>query len=272
MPDPGNIKINRHSSPVQKDPAGPIPQRRSINFLGVRVDAVDTEELLESITTYASGKEQRTVMYVNAACMLIADKNPEYRDTLNNADLVYADGTGVILGAKLWGHRLPGRSTAADFMPELCRKCAEKRISLFFLGAKPGVAQKAAERLTEKIPDLKIVGTYHGYFNKNETENIVSMINSSGADLLVVGFGAPCQEFWIRDNAAKLKTHCIWGVGGLFDFVSGRTARGPQWLLDHGFEWLCRLAVEPRRLWKRYIPGNIMFILLTLKYRYLDGN
>ena len=245
------------------------PVTKRIAFLGVKVAPVNTEQLLEHITAFASGTEQRTVMYVNAACMLIADKNPEYRDALNSADLVYADGTGVVLGARLWGHRLPGRSTAADFMPELCRRCAERGIRLFFLGAKPGVAQKAAACLTEKIPDLKIAGTHHGYFNSNETENIISMINSSGADLLVVGFGAPVQEFWIRDNAPGLKPRCIWGVGGLFDFVSGRTARGPQWLLDHGFEWLCRLAVEPRRLWKRYIPGNIMFIFLTLKRRYL---
>ena len=272
MANTGNMTGRGQSSIQPGSTVQDTSQRNCIDFLGVKVDAVSTPELLERITTYAAGPKQATVMYVNAACMLIAEKDQQYRETLNQADLVYADGTGVVLGARLWGHRLPGRSTAADFIPELCRRCADRGISLFFLGARPGVADEAARRLSDKIPGLKIAGTHHGYFKKHETEDIISLINSSKANLLVVGFGAPQQEFWIRDNASRLTPRCIWGVGGLFDFVSGRTARGPKLLLDHGFEWLCRLAVEPRRLWKRYIPGNIRFIILTLKHRYLHGN
>ncbi len=206
-------------------------------------------------------------MYVNAACMLLAEDNNRYRETLNQADLVYADGTGVILGAKLWGHRLPGRSTAADFMPDFCMHFADKGLSIFLLGAERGVAAEAAGQLKKKIPGLRIAGTHHGYFTENRMENIISIINRSKADILLVGLGAPMQEFWMLKHADSLTPKILWGVGGLFDFLSGRTPRGPQWLLDNGFEWLCRLMAEPRRLWRRYIPGNVRFIGLLIRHR-----
>ncbi len=247
----------------------PESQRDCIDFLGVKVDRIDTTSIVDRMVKFASGKLQRTVMYVNAACMLIAEKDPLYRQALNSADLVYADGVGVVLGARIFGHHLPGRSTAADFITDLCRACAEAGISLFLLGAKEGIAAKAAERLLTQVPGLHIVGTHHGYFREDETDDIISMINRSGAEMLIVGFGAPAQEFWIKKNRHRLEPRCLWGVGGLFDFVSGNTPRGPKWLLDHGFEWLCRLSVEPRRLWRRYIPGNALFLYTVIKHRFL---
>ncbi len=242
-------------------------RRDCIDFLGVCVDKVDTSALVDAITSFALGQEQKTVMYVNADCMLLSQKNIEYRDALNRAGLVYADGIGVVLGARLWGHHLPGRSTAADFIYDVCRKCAVEEVPIFLLGAAEGVAKEAAKRLVQLVPGLEIAGTHHGYFSAHESDRIIDMINSSGAKLLVVGFGAPKQELWMLEHASRLAPRCLWGVGGLFDFVSGRTARGPQWLLDNGFEWLCRLVVEPRRLWKRYIPGNILFVLTVLRHR-----
>ncbi len=247
------------------------PKGKTVRFLGVPIAAVDTSRLIRCIASFAAGDRKRTVMYANAACMLLAEKDPAYKDALCRADLVYADGVGVTIGARLWGKRLPGRSTAADFIYDLCRLCAENHISVFLLGAQEGVAESAAAKLMEKIPGLKIAGTHHGYFSEKEEQGIIQKINSSGAELLIVGFGAPKQELWMLNNADSLAPSCLWGVGGLFDFVSGRTARGPQWLLDHGFEWLCRLIVEPRRLWKRYIPGNVIFILTVLKHRIRDA-
>ncbi len=259
------------SLPIKKDiqhlAHGPEPQRDCIDFLGIKVDRIDTTTLIDRLVEFATGAVQRTAMYVNAACMLIAEKDPRYRQVLNSADIVYADGVGVVLGARMFGYRLPGRSTAADFIADLCTACAEANISLFFLGAKEGIAAKAAERLLAQVPGLHIAGTHHGYFKEEETDNIISMINRSGAEMLLIGFGAPAQEFWIRDNGKRLKPRCLWGVGGLFDFVSGNTPRGPQWLLDHGFEWLCRLLIEPRRLWRRYIPGNVLFLCTVIKHR-----
>jgi len=208
-------------------------------------------------------------MYVNTDCMLIAAKDTKYRQVLNDADLVYADGVGVVYGAKLWGHSLPGRSTGADFMPDFCRTFAAKGLRLYFLGAPAGVAEQAAIKLQQEIPDLLITGTQHGYFTPEQEDEILAGINAAQPDIVIVGLGAPYQEFWISKNADKLNASVIWGVGGLFDFLSGRTPRGPQWLLDNGFEWLCRLVAEPKRLWYRYLIGNTKFVIYLCWRRFV---
>lgn len=244
-------------------------ERHTINLLGVNIDVLDTLGLGDRIIEFASGNSTRSVMYVNADCMLITRKNEKYRQVLNRCDLVYADGVGVVYGAGLWGHSLPGRSTAADFMVGFCEKFAEKGLRLFFLGAAPGVADEAVSVLCRQIPTLLIVGTHHGYFSPGQEEEIIAAINEAEPDIVVVGFGAPKQEFWINDNMDKLNAGVVWGVGGLFDFLSGRTARGPKWLLDNGFEWLCRLWVEPGRLWRRYLIGNTKFVAIILWDRFV---
>lgn len=244
-------------------------KRKAIEFLGVNVDVLDTEGLCERVLDFAQQDTPRKVMYVNADCMLLARKDGAYRDILNRADLVYADGVGVVWGAKLWGHRLPGRATAADFMPEFCRRFAGLGLRIYLLGAKEGVARKAKERLLEQVPDLEVAGVHHGYFSMEETTRIIEEVNAARPHVLLVGFGAPYQERWIEENSSQLEVPVIWGVGGLFDFISGRTKRGPKWLLDHGFEWLCRLVAEPRRLWRRYLVGNSKFVLYILWHRFI---
>ncbi len=243
-------------------------QRKTFELLGVKIDVLDTGGLVERVLEFADSDEQHIIMYVNADCMLIAQEKKTYLETLNRADLVYADGIGVILGARLWGAKLPGRSTAADFFPDFCRRAAAKKKSFFFLGAKKGVARRAAERLKKEIPDLTVVGTHHGYFDRRDTQRIIDDINAAKPDIVIVGLGAPFQELWIHEYGARLDSSVLWGVGGLFDFLSGNTRRGPQWLLDNGFEWLCRLVIEPRRLWRRYLFGNARFVLLLLRHRF----
>ncbi len=243
--------------------------RQTINLLGVNIDILDTEALGRKIIDFAGLDGKRSVMYVNADCMLIARRNENYRRILNDCDLVYADGAGVVLGARLWGHILPGRSTAADFMPDFCRKFAGKGLRLFFLGAACGVADEAAARLRRDIPGLRIVGTHHGYFTPDQEEEVIAGVNKAEPDIVVVGFGAPGQEMWMSKNRRALNAPVVWGVGGLFDFLSGRTRRGPRILLDNGFEWLCRLFTEPRRLWRRYLIGNTTFVFYILWRRFI---
>lgn len=242
-------------------------ERDTINFLGVSVDVLDTQGLCDTVVDFALKGISRKVMYVNTDCMLLSLGNKVYQDILNQADLIYADGVGVVLGARLWGYRLPGRSTGADFMPDFCEVFAQKGLRLYLLGAKHGVADEAASRLIQRVPALNIVGTHHGYFNQAENEHLIEQIHAVQPHILLVGIGAPKQEIWIHENITKLQVPVVWGVGGLFDFISGRTKRGPKWLLDNGFEWLCRLVVEPRRLWRRYLIGNIKFICYLLWYR-----
>ncbi len=243
-------------------------ERKTFNLLGVDIDVLDTDSLGNTIIELTDRDSPHSVMYVNADCMLIARKQEVYRRVLNTSDLVYADGVGIVYGAKLWGLDFPGRSTAADFMPDFCKQFAKKGLRLYFLGATDGVAEKAAAKLRKEIPDLMIVGTQHGYFPQEQEEEIIATINDLKPDILLVGFGAPRQEFWINDHKNNINATVIWGVGGLFDFLSGTTRRGPQLLLDHGFEWLCRLVTEPQRLWRRYLIGNTKFVFYLLWDRF----
>jgi N-acetylglucosaminyldiphosphoundecaprenol N-acetyl-beta-D-mannosaminyltransferase len=231
---------------------------------------LDKQGLCEKVVDFALKGKQHKVFYVNTDCMLLSLQDKVYRQILNMADLVYADGVGVVWGARLWGYHLPSRFTAADFMPIFCEVFTKYGLKIYFLGSRNGVAEESAKRLLQKIPNLQIVGTHHGYFKVGETQRIIEAINNAQPHILLVGFGAPYQEKWIEENANRLDVPVIWGVGGLFDFISGRTWRGPQWLLDHGFEWLCRLIAEPRRLWRRYLIGNTKFVMYLLWYRFIS--
>ena len=244
--------------------------RHTINFVGVHVDVLDTQGLYKRVIDFARDNKPRKVMYVNAHCMVISRNDEEYRNILNAADLVYADGMSLVWGAKLSDYYLPGRSTAADFMPMFCKLFAEKGLRVYLLGAQPGVAETAAERLKQNSPTLEIVGTHHGYFHQAEDDRIIAEINKSRPHILLVGMGVPYQEKWIHAHYSRIDVPVIWGVGALFDFLSGSVARGPQWLLDNGFEWLCRLFVEPGRLWRRYLVGNLLFMAHVFHWKFLS--
>ncbi len=252
------------------NPAPGAHSRSLVNFLGVSLDRLNADGLLERVIGYSNAMMRRKIMYLNADCVMLALRDREYMAILNRADLVYADGIGVVLGARLFGERLPGRMTGADFMPGFCDKFEKSGLSIYLLGGRDGVADRAAQRLKQRCPGLKVVGAHHGYFDHENSGPLIDAINSAKPHILLVAFGAPHQERWIDRNAGKLDVPVIWGVGGLFDFLSGNTRRGPQWLLDNGFEWLCRLLVEPRRLWKRYLLGNARFVLYVLWYRFIS--
>lgn len=242
-------------------------ERARINLLGVNVDVVDTEGLYHRILDFTQSGGPHKVAYFNAHCAVISCKDAVYRKILNSADLVYPDGMSIVWAARVFNRHLPHRSTGADFMERFCRRFAARGLKIYLLGARPGVAEEAARRLRRTIPELHVVGTYHGYFAQEETEKILDTIRAAGPDILLVGLGVPYQEKWIEVHYRNLGAPVVWGVGGLFDFLSGRLPRGPRWLLDNGFEWLCRLAVEPTRLWKRYLVGNMQFAWLVLHHK-----
>jgi len=240
-----------------------------ITVLGVNVDTIDLKALLKRCNSLISRKKKAKIMYANIHTMNLAHRNIRYRDALNKADLVYCDGEGVRWGARILGKYLPQRMTGADWIWDLCEMCEDKGYSLYLLGGEGGVAEEAAKKLKEKFPDLKIAGTYRGYFLKygEENDKVIDSINKKSPDMLLVGFGSPLQEKWIHENFGKLNSCVVWAVGAMLDFVSEKVARGPRWMLDNGMEWLFRLIIEPRRMWKRYIVGNIVFFERIIKER-----
>jgi N-acetylglucosaminyldiphosphoundecaprenol N-acetyl-beta-D-mannosaminyltransferase len=161
--------------------------------------------------------------------------------------------------------------TWADFAWQLTEFAEPRGFTFFFLGARPGVADKAAANLKARYPDLRIVGTHHGYFDKTpgsvENEAVIEQINAVKPNILIVGFGMPLQERWLMENWDRIDANVALTGGAVFDYVSGELQRAPRWMTDNGLEWLGRLLIEPRRLWKRYLIGNPLFIWRVLKQR-----
>jgi N-acetylglucosaminyldiphosphoundecaprenol N-acetyl-beta-D-mannosaminyltransferase len=165
------------------------------------------------------------------------------------------------------GRNIPERIAVTDWLWNLCSYCAKKEFSLFFLGTTQKVIEKAAKKLIMKLPNLIIKGTHHGFFNKDGYENngVIDLINKAKPDILIVSFGMPLQEKWLKDNWEKLDAKVFLVGGACFDYASGYLRRGPKLLANNGLEWFCRLLIEPRRLWQRYLIGNAVFFIQIVK-------
>ncbi len=240
----------------------------TITLLGVRIHLLTETRLHEYIADVISQNRRALVLNVNAHCYNIVHHNPWLRDYLNQSDITFCDGAGVVLGAIMTGQRIPYRFTYADSIWRLAELSEKRGFTIYFLGAKHGIADKAAKKLTDRFPNLKIK-THHGYFDKSadseENRKIVDQINASKSNILFVGFGMPLQERWLKENWDKLNVNVAFSSGALFDFVSEELQRGPKWMTDNSLEWLARLIIEPKRLWRRYIIGNTLFIYRVLK-------
>jgi N-acetylglucosaminyldiphosphoundecaprenol N-acetyl-beta-D-mannosaminyltransferase len=242
--------------------------RDGVSILGVTVQPWDEVRLIQEAVRRARSGSRSTISYANVHVLNLAWGNPDLLAILNAADLVYCDGAGVALGARLLGSRLPGRMTGADWIEPLCALCAREDISLYFLGGRPAVAARAAQTLCTRYPGLSVVGTHHGYLAGSAVcRTAIAAVNEAAPHILLVGMGTPIQEKWIAAYRQQLDVPVVWAVGALFDFVVGVQPRGPRWMLDHSLEWLSRLWSDPRRLWRRYLVGNPLFILRVLRQR-----
>ncbi len=243
----------------------------NISILGVEINKISKEEILQFILASIQGKQKIIASYGNIHALNLSYQLPWFRDFLNLSDIVFCDGVGVQLAARLLGQRLDHRFTPPDWLGQLTAMCADRGFTLYFLGARPGVAEKAAAKLKEQNPTLQVIGCHHGYFDKtsgsDENEAVIAEINQLKPDLLLVGFGMPAQERWLADNLQRLDIHVALPVGAAFDYVSGETRRAPRWMTDNGLEWLGRLVIEPRRLWRRYIIGIPVFFWRILLQR-----
>lgn len=244
----------------------------AVNILGVEVSPIGVEELHAYLCNVIREDDKKLILNVNAHCLNLTFKFQWLREFLNNADLVFVDGAGVILGGKFLGARLPGRITYADWIWQLAEFSVLKDFSFFFLGAKPGVAEKAADNLRSTYPDLRVEGVHHGYFDKHrgskENEWVLEQINQAEPNILIVGFGMPLQERWLKENWRFINANIALTGGAVFDYVSEEVERAPRWMTENGLEWLGRLMIEPRRLWQRYLLGNPLFMWRIIKQRF----
>lgn len=255
-------------------PAGaltPPLEPACINLLGVRIHALTLAGLLEQMEQAIRSGRKLSVMNVNVHAMNLAHDSEAFRSALNRADLVFCDGFGVLWGARMLGERLPERFTPPDWIPLLGERCSRLGLRMYFLGARAGVAEKAARRLQQAIPGLVIAGTHHGYFDRRpgsrENEAVLARVQAARPDYLLVGFGMPAQELWVDENRPRLAAGVTLTVGAAFDYLAGEAHRPPPWMTERGLEWLGRLVYEPRRLWKRYLLGNPVFLSRILRQR-----
>lgn len=238
-------------------------------LLKTRFHKLTVHDLIEYVVKAAKLEKKTIVGNVNVRAMNFACELPWYRDFLNNADLVFCDGFGVILGAKLQGYSLESvhRMTCPDYIENLALACEQQDVSLFLLAGKPGVIDKAIAKLKAIAPNLKIQG-HHGYFEKSGAENdaVIDQINKFKPGILYIGFGMPLQERWILDNINRIEARVFLPLGACLDFYTNSVYRGPRWMTDRGLEWLARLTTEPRRLWQRYLVGNSLFFYRVLTH------
>jgi N-acetylglucosaminyldiphosphoundecaprenol N-acetyl-beta-D-mannosaminyltransferase len=248
----------------------PAPQPASTTELfDIDVQTAPPADMLRRILAFTGDGGRHRVSYVNAHVLNQSFSNPELRRVLQGSDLVYCDGYGVRLAARVVGLPVPHRMTGADWIWTVAALCQEAGLSLYLLGSEPGSSADAAAALKRWYPDLDVRGTHHGYFGIDtpHSDRVLEHLAEIKPDVLLVGMGTPQQELWVERNQDRIEASVVWTVGALFDYVSGRVPRAPHWIADNGFEWIFRLVVEPRRMWRRYLLGNPAFLYRVLGER-----
>jgi N-acetylglucosaminyldiphosphoundecaprenol N-acetyl-beta-D-mannosaminyltransferase len=242
-----------------------------VNIFGVFVDPVCLLDVLELIRQAVSTGRRTLITHVNVRGLNIAYEQEWYRSFLNGSDLVYCDGMGVQVGARLLGCRIPERFTLADWVYPLAEMCAKEGFSLYLLGNPPGVPERAAVSLQARYPHLRIAGTQHGYFDKSssqpDNQAVVERINLARPDILLVGFGMPLQEKWLLENWSRLGACVAISCGALFEYVAGDLPRGPAWMTQYYLEWLARVILSPGRYGWRYLRDGPLFLARILRTR-----
>lgn len=217
-------------------------------------------EVAKNILARVGAKQETTINFVNAHCINVRRDDLEYRTALRNSDLLLPDGIGMEIAARLHGNTIDENLNGTDLFPEICREAEDEGAGIFFFGGLPGVADGAADWAATHFAELRIAGTQSGYYKKDEEDALIERINRSRAGIVLVGLGVPLQEKWIARNRHRLNAPVVMGVGGLFDYYSGRIPRAPKFVRACKSEWVWRLAMEPRRMAKRYILGNATFL------------
>lgn len=269
------------------------------NILGVGITDANQEEILEYILKLPENRQKKFfIVTPNPEFLVFADSHSDFKKILNNADLALADGIGLVAASKFLGKGLKARVTGVDLMEKLCERVSGKPITVGFLGGRGGVAEKTAECLVTKYPGLRVAfageewpGDFHSQVADDRASNIESRSSkmdgrgliaqpstlksqpsmiyfpSSSIDILFVAFGFPKQEEWIAENLEKLPVRSAMGVGGAFDYISGKVPRAPSILRSIGLEWLFRLLAQPWRIKRQLQLAKFVWLVLKERFR-----
>ncbi len=241
------------------DPDYEKPER--IRLLDVEFLNLTMNDALNKISGVIDSGQKEMFAFMNPDCFNKLFQDQEYLKLMQNCKNIFPDGSGINLACKIIKKQLVHNVNGTDMLPYLCQMAEEKGYRIFLLGAAPGVAEKMKKSLVSKYRRLIISDVEDGYFNREtESDRVIQKINDSNSQILLVAFGVPLQEKWLRAHLMELSINVGMGVGGLFDFYSGNMPRAPKWMRELGLEWVFRLLMEPKRMWRRYIIGNPLFV------------
>jgi N-acetylglucosaminyldiphosphoundecaprenol N-acetyl-beta-D-mannosaminyltransferase len=239
-----------------------LPAIPSVKILGLPVHNVDMESAIEAIDGFICARVPHHVVTADASMLVMAQEDAQLRDIIGNADLVTPDSIGVLWAAKKQGNPLTERVSGVVIAERLCALSALRGYRLYFLGAAPGVAAEAADKMRAKYPGAQIVGTRDGFFTEADTEKVVKEICACRPDILLVAMGIPKQEKWITAHRARLSASVLIGVGGTLDVLSGQVRRAPRLIQSLRLEWLWRVLSNPKKINKvLLLPRFVRMVL-----------
>jgi N-acetylglucosaminyldiphosphoundecaprenol N-acetyl-beta-D-mannosaminyltransferase len=240
-----------------------------VDILGTPIDNMTMDETIQLIANAIDSNQRLSHTVVNAGKIVLMHKDPLLKESVVTADIINADGQGVVWASRFLGQPLVERVTGIDLMDNLVELAYRKRYKIFFFGAKDQVLNTVVQHYASKYSYNIIAGYRNGYFKKSEERSIAQQIADSGANLLFVAITSPLKEKFLYENRDLLdKVNFTMGVGGSFDVIAGFVKRAPVWMQNSGLEWLYRVYQEPKRMFKRYLVGNWQFIMLVLKHRF----
>lgn len=238
---------------------------RSPTLLGLPCADVDVEGAHAFALDAVSGKQFRSVLFANAAKVVMADRDSDLRDALWGADLLAADGQSLVWASRLLGQALPERVAGIDYMLSLLGLADARGWRVFFLGGREAVLERVEEFCRRSHPGLVVAGSHHGYFEPERDAEIAALVRASEADIVFVGMPSPRKELWIARHGPSTGVALAVASGGSFDVIAGVVTRAPALWQRLGFEWFWRVVQEPRRLWKRYLTTNSRFLAMTVR-------
>jgi N-acetylglucosaminyldiphosphoundecaprenol N-acetyl-beta-D-mannosaminyltransferase len=254
-------------SPAKAISRAPIYESDSYSILGVRVNAVQIPDVISRMEHWIAHRcKCHYIAVTDMHSVMQAQQSASFKQILRDADLVVPDGFPLIWLGRRKGFALRRRVYGPELMEQFCQVTVGRAYRHFFYGGASGVAADLASRFAARFPGLQVAGAFSPPFRPltlEEDREVVATINASRADVVWIGLGAPKQERWMFEHRHLLKAPVLVGVGAAFDFYTGRVAQAPPWIRNHGFEWLFRLACEPRRLWRRYLVYGAQFVSLV---------
>lgn len=243
------------------------PSLPRVNILGVGVCAITLQQALDQMACWIDERQRTYLVVAPVHAVMVAQSSPDYRDLVNRSGLVAADGMPLVMLGRWFGHPEAGRVYGPDVMLGFSALSAARGYTQYYYGGAEGVPEKLAEALAQRFPGLKVAGTCSPPFRPltpEEDQAMVDRINAANPDIVWVGLGCPKQDYWMARHRDRLTAPVLIGVGAAFDFHSGRQRQAPRWMQRHSLEWLYRLIREPRRLWRRYLVYNTLFIYFMI--------